>query len=69
MEPKPSEPKLNGDLLALDLPVPDGSLPPFSKVPLETVYALNDELVARTVYDERYFAESLAHKNPEKFVL
>jgi hypothetical protein len=56
-------------LLDLDLPVPDGPLPPFPKVALETVYALNDEVVARTVYDEQYFAESLSHKNPEEFVL
>ena len=49
--------------------VPDSPLPAFPDLPLETVFALNQETVEDTVYDEAYFAESLAHKNPEPCVL
>jgi hypothetical protein len=69
MERKPSEPNSTGDWADLDLPVPERPLPVFPRVSIATVFALNDELVARTVYDEKYMAESLARKNPERFVL
>jgi hypothetical protein len=69
MEPKPSEPKSNAGWADLDLPVPDASWPLLPALPLHIVYALNDELVAATVYDEEYFAQSLAHKNPARFEL
>jgi hypothetical protein len=49
--------------------VPEEPLPIFPALPLHVVYALNDELVSATVYDEEYFADSLAHKNPARFEL
>ena len=57
------------DLAALNLPVPDEPLPAFHILPLEHSHLLNEQLWEDTIYDEAYFAESLAHKNPEPLVL
>ena len=62
-------PKSNLDWLDLNLPVPDKPLPAFHALPLEHSHVLNEQLWADTVYDEAYFAESLARKNPEPFVM
>jgi hypothetical protein len=64
-----SPPNSSDDWLNLDHLVPDAPLPAFPDLPLETLIALNQETVEDTVYDEAYFAESLASKNPEPFVL
>lgn len=53
----------------LDHLVPDSPLPTLPNLPLETVFALNQQAVEDTVYDDAYFAESLARKNPEPFVM
>lgn len=49
--------------------MPERPLPVLPELDMATIFALNDELVSRTVYDEEYFAQSLARKNPERFVL
>jgi hypothetical protein len=69
MQPQGSAPRSNRDWLDLNLPVPERPLPTLPVIPVETVFALNDEWIAEMVYDEAYFAESLARKNPERFVL
>ena len=69
MPPQPSEKKSNGDWLDLNLPVPDYPLPPFPDLPLSTVYAIIEEGFNDAVYDDAYFARSLASKNPEPFVM
>ncbi len=69
MEPQISSKNSSEDWLDLDLPVPEEPLPPFPNLSLEDVYKLNEQLWADTVYDEAYFARSLASKNPEPFVM
>jgi hypothetical protein len=69
MQHPASVPNSNLDWLDLNLPTPERPLPALPVLPLETIFALNDELVSETVYDEAYFAQSLARKNPERFVL
>lgn len=69
MQAQPSNAKSNPDWLDLNLPTPERPLPSLPELPLETIFALCDELVKATVYDEAYFARSLASKNPERFVL
>ncbi len=69
MERLPSEPKSNDAFVDLILPVPEGRMPVLPAITPAEAFALNDELVARTVYDEKYMQESLAHKNPERFVM
>jgi hypothetical protein len=64
-----SQPSFSDEWLNLDNLVPDAPLPAFPNLPLETLFALNQETVEDTIYDEAYFAESLAGKNPEPFVL
>lgn len=49
--------------------MPDGPLPLFPDLPLETLYALNEETWATQVLDDAYWAWSLAGKNPEPFVM
>ena len=44
-------------------------LPTLPNLPLEHTYALIEQLWEDTVYDDAYFARSLASKNPEPFVM
>ena len=53
----------------LDLPVPDAPLPAFHDLPLEWVYELNRQFCESVVYDDAYFARSLAAKNDVPFVM
>jgi hypothetical protein len=41
----------------------------FPDLTAEEVYALNAEVMRETVYDEDYFAQSLARKVTEPFVM
>jgi hypothetical protein len=65
----PSEKKSSGDLLDLNLPVPDAPLPAFHDLPPDWTYALNEEYAASLALDDAYWAWSLAGKNPEPFVM
>lgn len=56
-------------MLDLDLPVADEPVPTLPSLPLETVYAVNDQFCADTVYDDAYFARSLKRKNRVPFVM
>ena len=68
--PRPPSPrKFSDDLPDFSHLVPDSPLPTLPNLPLETVFALNQQTVEETVYDEAYFAESLARKNHEPFVM
>ena len=69
MEPHLSERKPTDVFVDLNLPIPEGAMPVLPAITPAEAFALNDELVARTVYDEKYMRESLAHKNPERFVM
>ena len=52
-----------------DLPVPDVQPPNFAVRTLAEVYARNAEVMRETVYDKAYFADSLARKVTEPFVM
>jgi hypothetical protein len=52
-----------------DLPFPDVQPPNFPDRTLAEVYARNAEVMRETVYDEEYFARSLARKVTEPFVM
>lgn len=68
--PRPPSPrKFSDDLPDFSHLVPDSALPVLPDLPLATVFALNQETVEETIYDDAYFAESLARKNPEPFVM
>jgi hypothetical protein len=69
MEPRPSSLKSGDDWLDLNLPVPDEPLPLFPDLPLDHVYELNEQFWERMVYDDAYFAQSLAGKCKEPFVM
>lgn len=71
MGPKVSEPKSSAASLDLDLnlPIPDVILPAFHDFTVQEIWAANEELWKHTVYDEAYFAQSLARKNTEPFVM
>ncbi len=69
MPTQPSDTKSSPDWLDLDLPTPERPLPVLPELPLETLYALCEQLAAATVKDDAYFARSLASKNPDPFVL
>ena len=49
--------------------MPDEPLPPFHILPLEHCHVLNEQLWEDTVYDEAWFARSLAAKNDVPFVM
>jgi hypothetical protein len=55
--------------LDLVFPTPDVELPAFHDCTVQEIWAANEELWKHTVYDEMYYAESLAGKNPEPFVM
>ncbi len=69
MQRPPSDEKSKIDWLDLDLPIPEVSLPSLPKLPMETVFALCQQLVSTIDHDDAYFARSLAGKNPNPFVL
>lgn len=52
-----------------ELPVSDWHPPNFPEQTLEQIYACNDAAVRETVYDEAYFADSLARKVTVPFVM
>ena len=64
-----SSPKLCPDLLDLNLPVSDVPWPVRHEMSPNDVYALNAEIWKTQVLDDAYWAESLAGKNPEPFVM
>ena len=57
------------ELLDLNLPVPDEHVPTLPSISIESVHLLNEQLWEDTVYDEAYFARSLASKNNVPFVM
>jgi hypothetical protein len=69
MPPQPSDTKSSPDWLDLNLPIPERPLPTLPELPLQTLFALCEQLAASTVKDDAYFAISLASKNPAPFVL
>ena len=57
-------------MLDLDLPVPDEPVPTLPTLPLETVYAVNEQFCADFTYDEAHLARrTLKGKNVEPFVM
>lgn len=55
--------------MELNLPVPETPLPASHDLPLAWVQEINAQICARTVYDDAYFARSLAGKCTEPFVM
>ena len=70
--PMPETPLQSGSMHSdpptIDAP-PVGRDPRFVGLSPAQAYALNEELWATQVLDEAYWAESLAGKNPEPFVM
>lgn len=56
-------------MLDLALPVPEKPLPPVQVLPVDWVFALNAETWRTQELDEQYWAESLAGKSTERFVM
>lgn len=57
-------------MLDLDLPVPDEPVPTSPRLPLETVYAVNEQYAADLADNEGYWARrNLKGKNVEPFVM
>jgi hypothetical protein len=69
MQPSPSDGKWSEDLRDLTLPVVDEPLPGAQLLPADWVFALNAQTWKTQVLDERYWAESLAGKSTERFVM
>jgi hypothetical protein len=67
-EPVKNSPDTLPDLI-LNFPTPDVELPAYHDFTIEEIWDSNEELWKHTVYDEAYFAQSLAGKNPEPFVM
>ncbi len=67
--PETNSPKPSLEHLDLNLPVSDVPWPMRSAITPEEAYALNAEMWKTQVLDETYWAESLARKNPEPFVM
>lgn len=57
------------DRLDLNLPVSEVPWPVRSDLSPELTHALNEEMWKTQVLDDAYWAESLARKNPEPFVM
>ena len=73
MAPTPSDsdsPSCSQPRVSLDFVLPeiDECPPIFPDQTLEQVYARNAQVMRETVYDEEYFARSLARKVTEPFV-
>ena len=57
-------------MLDLDLPIPDEPVPTLPGLPLETVYAVNEQFAADLADDQDYRARrNLKGKNVEPFVM
>ncbi len=65
----PSKPNFDVDLPDLDLPVLEVPLLLFHDLPPDWTYAINEHRWKTQVLDDAYWAESLAGKNPEPFVM
>ena len=56
-------------MLDLDLPVPDEPVPTLPSLPLETVYAVNEQFCEDFVSGEASVARNLKWKNAVPFVM
>ena len=61
--------KSERDLLDLNLPIPDAPVPTLPTISVESAFLLNEQVWEDAVYDEAYFARSLAAKNDVPFVM
>jgi hypothetical protein len=67
--PKTSSPSSCQEHFDLALPIPEETLPRYHDLPVAWVHARNEQVMSETHYDEKYFAESLARKFSEPFVM